>query len=120
VLLLSGSTSLRFLFYLDYVYDKITLYCFSLSLNLSTFLFLEWRNLYNNKEIYGVYSSQNSIRVIKSRRMRWAGHVEGNGRKDVHRGLWCVNLMERDHVGDLGLDGRIKLRLVHKIWDGVD
>jgi len=65
-----------------------------------------------------MYSSQNIIRVIKSRRMRWAGHVAGNGRKEVHRGLWCVNLMERDHAEDLGLDGRIALKLVFKIWVG--
>jgi len=31
---------------------------------------------------------------------------------------WCGNLMERDHVEDLDLDGRIALRLVFKIWDG--
>jgi hypothetical protein len=52
--------------------------------------------------------------------MRWAGHVVGNGNKEVHRGLWCGNLMERDHVEDLGLDGKIAIRLVFKIWDGED
>jgi hypothetical protein len=34
----------------------------------------EWRRLHN-KELYGLYSSPNIIRVIKSRRLRWAGHV---------------------------------------------
>jgi len=53
--------------------------------------------------------------MIKSRRMKWAWHVAGNGRKEVYRGLWCVNPMERDHAEDLGLDGRITLRLVFKI-----
>ena len=62
-----------------------------------------------------MYSSQNIIRMIKSRRMKWAWHVAGNGRKEVYRGLWCVNPMERDHAEDLGLDGRITLRLVFKI-----
>jgi hypothetical protein len=33
-----------------------------------------WRKLYNN-ELHGLYSSLNIVRVIKSRRMRWAGHV---------------------------------------------
>jgi hypothetical protein len=34
----------------------------------------EWTRLYN-EELNDVYSSLNIIRVIKSRRMRWAGHV---------------------------------------------
>ena len=34
----------------------------------------EWRRLHN-EELYAVYSSPNIIRVIKSRRMRWTGHV---------------------------------------------
>jgi hypothetical protein len=40
-----------------------------------------WRKLHNDK-LHGLYSSPNFIRVIKSRRMRWAGHVTriGEGR----------------------------------------
>jgi hypothetical protein len=34
----------------------------------------EWRKLHN-KELHILYSSPNIIRHIKSRRMRWAGHV---------------------------------------------
>jgi hypothetical protein len=34
----------------------------------------EWRKLHN-KELYALYSSPDIIRVIKSRRLRWAGHV---------------------------------------------
>jgi hypothetical protein len=34
----------------------------------------EWRKL-NNEELHNVYSSTNIVRVIKARRMRWAGHV---------------------------------------------
>jgi len=33
-----------------------------------------WRKLHYD-ELHGLYSLPNSIRVIKSRRMRWAGHV---------------------------------------------
>ena len=35
---------------------------------------LEWRELYS-EELNDLYSLPNIIRVIKSRRMRWAGHV---------------------------------------------
>ena len=34
----------------------------------------EWRRLHN-EEINDLYCSPNIVRVIKSRRMRWAGHV---------------------------------------------
>jgi hypothetical protein len=34
----------------------------------------EWRNLHNG-ELHNLYSSPDIIRQIKSRRMRWAGHV---------------------------------------------
>jgi hypothetical protein len=34
----------------------------------------EWRKL-NNEELHDLYPSSNIVRVIKSRRMRWAGHV---------------------------------------------
>jgi hypothetical protein len=34
----------------------------------------DWRKLHN-EELHGLYSSSSIIRVIKARRMRWAGHV---------------------------------------------
>jgi hypothetical protein len=40
----------------------------------------EWRKLHN-KELYDLYSSPSVIRIIKSRRMRWAGHVARMGEK---------------------------------------
>jgi hypothetical protein len=40
----------------------------------------EWRKLHN-KELHDLYSSPSIIRIIKSRRMRWAGHVARYGRK---------------------------------------
>jgi hypothetical protein len=39
----------------------------------------EWRKLHN-KELRDLYSSPNIIRVIKARRMRWAGACSTNGR----------------------------------------
>jgi hypothetical protein len=40
----------------------------------------KWRRLHN-KELNALHSSPNVIRVIKSRRMRWAGHVAHMGVK---------------------------------------
>jgi hypothetical protein len=37
-----------------------------------------WRKLHNDK-LHNLYSSPNIVRVIKSRRMRWAGHVARMG-----------------------------------------
>ena len=47
----------------------------------------EWKNLHNEKLNY-MYSSPNIFRVIKSRRMRWVGHVTRMGeRSGVYRVL---------------------------------
>jgi len=46
----------------------------------------EWRRLHN-KELSNLYSSPNIVRVIKSRRMRWAGHVARMGEE---RGAYRV------------------------------
>jgi PAS domain-containing protein len=40
----------------------------------------EWRKLHN-EELHDLYSSLTIIRIIKSRRMRWAGHVARMGEK---------------------------------------
>ena len=38
----------------------------------------EWRKLHN-EELSDLYSLPNTVRVVKSRRMRWAGHVSRMG-----------------------------------------
>jgi hypothetical protein len=44
-----------------------------------------WRKLHN-EELHNLYSSPSIIRIIKSRRMRWAGHMARMGEKrDVYR-----------------------------------
>jgi hypothetical protein len=52
------------------------------------------------------------IRLIRSRRMRWAGHVTRMGRREVYTWCWWGNLSERDHLEDLGVNVRITLRWI--------
>jgi hypothetical protein len=69
----------------------------------------EWRKLHN-EELNDLYSSPDIVRVIKSRRMRWTGHIARMvERRGVYRDWW-EDLMERVHLEDPGLDGRIMLR----------
>jgi hypothetical protein len=70
----------------------------------------EWRKLHN-EELNDPYSSHSIVRVIKSRRMRWAGHVARIGEnRGVFRVLVGENTRERDHLGDPGVDRKIILR----------
>jgi hypothetical protein len=56
----------------------------------------EWRKLHN-KELRDLYSSPSIIRIIKSRRMRWAGHVARMGRRGTRVDYWRESQRERDH-----------------------
>jgi hypothetical protein len=56
----------------------------------------EWRNLHNG-EFRDLYSSPSIIRIIRSRRMRWAGHVARMGRRGRRIGYWWASQRERDH-----------------------
>jgi hypothetical protein len=63
-----------------------------------------WRKLHNEK-LHNVYSSPNIIGIIKSRRMRRAGHVARMGRRQMHRGYWWESQKESDcrEVQDVGV-----------------
>jgi len=56
-----------------------------------------------------LYCSPIVVRVVKSRRIRWAGHVAGMG---LYTGFWWGNLREREHLGDPDVDGRIIVRWI--------
>ena len=58
----------------------------------------EWRKLHN-EELNDMYSSPNVVRVIKSRRMRWAGHV---ARMGGGRGLYRVLVGKSERKRPLG------------------
>jgi hypothetical protein len=66
----------------------------------------EWRKLHN-EELNYLYSSPHIIRIIKSKRMRWAGHVARLNRGEVHTGFGLGRYKRKDHLEDLGIDGKI-------------
>jgi hypothetical protein len=63
-----------------------------------------WRKLHN-EELRDLYSSPSIIRIIKSKRMRWAGHVARIAEKKNHESqrrrtridYWWESQRERDH-----------------------
>jgi hypothetical protein len=81
----------------------------------------EWRRLHN-EELNDLYSSPNIIRVIKSRRMRWMGHV---ARMGEGRGAYRVLLGRPERRRPLGRPRRrwednIKMDLQEVEWGGMD
>jgi hypothetical protein len=56
----------------------------------------EWKKLHN-EELRDVYSSPSIIRIIKSRRMRLAGHIARMGKKKNAYRLLVGSQRERDH-----------------------
>jgi len=58
----------------------------------------EWRKLHN-EEINELYSSPSIVQVIKSRRMRWAGHVASMGEG---RGVYRVLVGKPQEMRPLG------------------
>jgi len=75
----------------------------------------EWREPYN-EEFNDLYFSPNIVRVIKSRRKRWAGFVSCMGRGGTCTGF-VGNLKERVRLGDRGVDWRKILRKMFRKWE---
>ena len=74
------------------------------------------RRKLHNEELNDLYSLPNIVRVVKSRRMRWAGHL---ARMGEGRGMHRFLVRERDHWGDPDVDGRIILRWTCRKCEGV-
>jgi hypothetical protein len=81
----------------------------------------DWRKLHN-EELHNLHSSPNIIRMMKSRRMRWAGHVARIGEtRNAYRRL----VEKPEGKRPLGRPRRrwvdnIKMNLREVEWDGVD
>jgi hypothetical protein len=80
-----------------------------------------WRKLHN-EELHDLYSSPSIIRIIKSRRMRWAGHV---ARMREKRNVYRLLVGKPEGRRLLGRPRRrwvdnIKMDLLEIGWGGVD
>jgi hypothetical protein len=80
----------------------------------------DWRKLHN-EELHNLYSSPNIIRMIKSRRMRWAGHV---ARMGVTRNAYRILVRKAEVKRPLRRPrcrwvDNIKMDLREIGWDGI-
>jgi hypothetical protein len=80
-----------------------------------------WRKLHN-EELHNLYSSPNIIRMINSRRMRWAGHVP---RMEEKRNAYRILVEKPEGKRPLGRPTRrwvdnIKIGLREIGWCGLD
>jgi hypothetical protein len=104
------------------MYETLGFYCGPYSLPIV---------LDNNDELHDLYSSPNIVKVIESRRMRWAGHVarmrEGRGAYRVlvgrpegkrpqgrPRRRWEDNI--KMDLGEIGIDGANWIRLAQDMF----
>jgi hypothetical protein len=80
-----------------------------------------WRKLHN-EEFHNMYSLPSVIRMIKSRRVRWAGHVARMGEK---RNAYRISVGKPEGKRPLGIPRRrwvdnIKINVREIGWDPVD
>jgi hypothetical protein len=74
-----------------------------------------WREL-RNEELHNLYSSPKIIRMIMSKRMRWAERV---ARMGLHIGYWWESQKEREHYEDQDVGGCTILRRILERQDWV-
>ena len=78
----------------------------------------EWRKLHN-EELNDLYSSPNTIRVIKSRKMRWAEHVARMREEErCLQGFGGKTRRKETTPEDPGVHGRIILRWIFRKLNG--
>jgi hypothetical protein len=64
----------------------------------------------HNEELHSLYSSPSIIRMMKSRRMRWARHVARMGEKK--NAYWWESQKEVDHWEDQDVGGRLIIKWI--------
>jgi len=77
------------------------------------------RRKLHNEELNDLYSLSNIVRVVKSRRMTWAGHVARMGEDRGVQRVLVGKLEGKSHWGDQDVDGRIILRWIFRKLEGV-
>jgi hypothetical protein len=75
-----------------------------------------WRELHN-EEHQNLHSSANMVRMIKQIRMRWVEHVAHMAEMRNPYKFSNKNLYGREKLKDIGVDGRITLKLILKKYD---
>jgi hypothetical protein len=70
-----------------------------------------WRKLHN-EELHNLYTSQNIIRVIKTRRIRWAGHIARGGEKRNAYRILVGKPEGKRPLEDLDLGEKVILRWI--------
>jgi hypothetical protein len=104
------------------VLENFTAYCrCAKAVKLLRFL-LSCHSTLHNEELHDFYSSPSIIRIIKARRMRWAGHV---GRMGAKRNAYRLLVGKPDGRRPLGRPRRrwvdnIRMDLVDVGWSDVD
>jgi hypothetical protein len=71
--------------------------------------------------LHNFYSSPSIISMIRSRRMRWEGHVARMGGRGMHIGYWWESQKERDLSEDQDLGGWTVLKWIldRMVWIGL-
>jgi len=73
----------------------------------------DWRRLHN-EEHHGMYSSPNIVRVIKSRRIRWAGRVARTGQMRSAYGVLEITINAGNYFDELRVHGRLIFKWIFK------
>jgi hypothetical protein len=98
------------------------LYKCHISVHIIRTLFYLAYSFVDNEELHNLYSSASIIRMIKSRRMRWAGHIAHVGEKKNAYRILMGRQKEKDHWEDQGIGGWtiLKWNLREIGWNDMD